>query len=317
MNTAMPPFKRVARPIILGIVGDSASGKTTLAAGIATILGPDKVLTLCTDDYHKYDRKEQAKRDITPLNPDSNHLDIVEQHLHLLRQGQPILKPVYNHDRGTLEPPAYVEPREYIIVEGLLGYATRAMRDAFDVKVYLEPDEALRVKWKVQRDCGRRGYTPQEVMKSLERRRRDSVTHIQPQRTFADMVVSFHPPHDNAEETGAHLDVSHILRPTLPHPDLSPILEAGAKKGFRLELARDVDGKPVDMLEISGDIDDRRARTMEDLLWNLIPEAAHLRENVGRFTDGQDRVAISHPLALSQLLITYHMVKAALGHHAI
>lgn len=313
----MSPFKLVNRPIILGIVGDSASGKTTLATGIADILGPDKVLTLCTDDYHRHDRKEQARRDITALHPEANHLDIVEQHLHLLRQGQPILKPVYNHDRGTLEPAERVEPREYIIVEGLLGYTSRAMRDAFDVKVYLEPDENLRVKWKVQRDCARRGYTQEEVMRSLERRRRDCLEHIQPQRTFADMVVNFRPPEDRAEETGAHLDVRFILRPTLPHPDLSPILEAGAKKGFRLELARDVDGKPVDMLEISGDIDDRRARAMEDLLWNLIPEARHLRDNVGRFTDLQDKPSMSHPLALSQLLITYHMVKAALGHHAI
>ena len=56
---------------------------------------------------------------------------------------------------------------------------------------------------------------------------------------------------------------------------------------------------------------------MEDLVWNLIPEAQHLRENVGKFTDGKNNCAVSHPLALSQLMITYHMVKAALGHHAI
>jgi phosphoribulokinase len=131
------------------------------------------------------------------------------------------------------------------------------------------------------------------------------------------MVVSFFPPENNSAESGAHLNVRHTLRPTLPHPDLSPILEAGAKGGLRLELARDIDGKPVDVMEIHGDIDDRRARAMEDLLWNLIPEAAHLRENVGAFTDDDNNRAMSHPLALSQLLVTYHIVKAALGHHAV
>lgn len=311
------PFKLVNRPIILGIVGDSAAGKTTIATGIANILGPDRVVTICTDDYHSLDRQQRADTGVSALSPDANYLDIVEQHIHLLREGRPILKPVYSHDTGTFGPAEYVEPREYIIVEGLLGYATRAMRDAYDVKVYLEPDEDLRLKWKMQRDCGRRGYTPEEVMAVLERRKSDRINHIQPQRTFADMVVSFYPPESNAEETGAHLNVRHTLRPTLPHPDLSPILEAGAKKGFRLELARDVDGKPVDVLEIMGDIDAKRAGAMEDLLWNLIPEAQHLRENVGRFIDGQDQQVMSHPLALSQLLITYHMVKAALGHHAI
>ena len=98
---------------------------------------------------------------------------------------------------------------------------------------------------------------------------------------------------------------------------MAPILEAGSKKGLRLDLARDIDGKPVDVLDISGDIDDKRAQSMEDLLWSLIPEAQHLRENVGRFTDDKNKQALSHPLALSQLLITYHIVKAALGHHAI
>ena len=311
------PFKRINRPIILGIVGDSAAGKTTLTAGIANILGADRVLSICTDHYHRYDRVERAENGISALDPRCNYIDILEQHIHRLRDGKPILKPTYNHDGGTLERPVYTEPKEYIIFEGLLGYATRSMRDAYDVKVYLEPNEDLRVKWKVQRDCGKRGYDPDAVMRSLKRRENCSSEFIQPQRTFADMVVSFFPPIGNDQETGAHLNVRHILRPTLPHPDLTPILGTGNKKGFRLELARDIDGKPVDVLDISGDIDDKRAKLMEDLLWELIPEAMHLRDNVGRFTDGTNEQALSHPLALSQLLITFHMVKAALGHHAI
>jgi len=311
------PFRNVDRPIILGIVGDSAAGKTTLSAGIANILGPEKVVTICTDDYHRCDRAERADNGLSALDPRSNYIDILEQHIQLLRDGKPILKPIYNHDRGTLDRPVHVEPREFIIMEGLLGYTTRAMRNAYDVKVFLEPDEDLRIKWKVQRDCSKRGYSEKDVVNSLKKRASDSVDFIQPQRTFADMVVSFYPPEGRSDETGAHLNVRHTLRPTLPHPDLTPILEAGAKKGLRLELARDIDGKPVDVLEIAGDVGDKRAKAMEDLLWNLIPEAQHLRENVGTFTDESDNTLMSHPLALSQLMVTYHMVKAALGHHAI
>lgn len=311
-------FKRVDRPIIIGIVGDSASGKSTLTAGIATILGgADKVLILRTDDYYRFDRKERADKDVTALDFSSSYLDILEQHIRLLREGQSILKPVYNHTTGVLERPECVEPHEYIIIEGKLAYATRNMRDAYDVKVFVEPKEDLRVKWKLRRDTNERGYTEEQVHAQLARRAEDSQNFVQPQRTFADMVVSFQPPETNIAETGAHLNVRHTLRPTLPHPDLSPILEAGAKRGLRLELSRDIDGKPVDVMEIHGDIDDRRAQAMEDLLWNLIPEAAHLRENVGAFTDDHNNQAMSHPLALSQLLVTYHIVKAALGHHAI
>jgi len=309
-------FKRISRPIILGIVGDSASGKSTIADGIAAILGPDRVVSICTDDYHKYDRKARAERAITALAPGANYIDILEQHIRLLRQGQPILKPTYDHVHGVFSPCQYVEPREYIILEGLMGYATRAMRDCYDVKIYLEPGENLRLKWKMQRDTKVRGYSPKQVSEVIEKRVEDSFNFIQPQRTFADMVVSFYPPESNHLETGTQLNVRHTLRPTLPHPDLTPVLDA-AKKGFRLELARDTDGKPVDVLDIHGDLSDKRAKAVEDLLWNLIPEAQHLRDNVGQFRDAENHAALSHPLALSELLITYHMVKAALGHHAI
>jgi len=312
----MPMNQISDRPIILGIVGDSASGKTTLASGIAGILGSDRVVTICTDDYHRYSREQRRDRQVTALEPSANYIDILEQHVQLLRQGRPVLKPVYNHGDGTLGPSEYIEPREYIIVEGLLGYSTRPMRDCYDVKVYLEPPEDLRVRWKVQRDTTVRGYSRKDVMDALRYRMNASERHIRPQRTFADMVVQFFPPDSNSEETGAGLNVRHTLRPTLPHPDLSPIIEAGSKAGIKLELSRDTDGKPVDVLEIHGHIGERRARGMEDLLWNLIPEAQYLRDKLGSFGEGKDE-EVSHTLALSQLLITFHMVKAALGHHAI
>ena len=310
------PFKRITRPVVLGIVGDSASGKSTIAEGIRDILGPEKVVSICTDDYHKFDRQQRASQKITALNPVANHLDIAEQHIRLLRNGESILKPVYDHAKGVFGGWERVEPKEYLIVEGLLGYGTRALCDCYDVKVYLEPKEGLRTTWKIQRDTQVRGYSKERVRQILDRRLKDGEKFIQPQRKFADMVVSFYPPSDNGGETGAHLNVRHTLRPTLPHPDLSPVLDA-AKDGFRLELTRDVDGKPVDVLDIHGDLSDDRAKAVENLLWNLIPEAQHLRENVGQFRDARNHAALSHPLALSELLITYHMVKVALGHHEI
>lgn len=312
----MPKNRRLNRPVILGIVGDSAAGKSTLADGIANILGPDRVAIICTDDYHRYSREQRAKVKVSALAPEANYLDIMGQHIRMLHDGEPILKPIYNHHGGTLDAPVYVEPKEYIIMEGLLGYATREMRDCYDVKVYLDPDEELRVRWKIQRDTTKRGYTREQVLKALEGRENDTKQFIRPQRTFADIVVNFHPPESNNKESGQHLNVKNILRPTLPHPDLTPIMDT-AKNGFLLELARDVDGKPVDVLEIQGDIQDKRAKAIENLVWGLIPEAQHLRQNVGMFTDDQNNTSKSHPLALSQLFITYHMVKAALGEHAI
>jgi phosphoribulokinase len=313
----MPLTHPLARPVVLGIVGDSAAGKTTLARGIATILGPERVTVVGTDNYLRHSRAERAELGLSALNPAASHIDILEQHLRLLRDGQPVLMPTYDFSRGMPAPPRHVQPRDYIIVEGLLGYQTRALRDCYDVKVFLDPDAALRQRWKLKRDCAERGYTAEEVLAILDRRRADSAAVIQPQRTFADMVVRFFPPPEEPEENGARLNVRHALRPTLPHPNLSPLIDAGGKSGFRLTLARDVDGKPVDVLDISSDIGLKRARAVADLLWSLIPEAGHLRAELGQYVDERNEPAVSYPLELSQLLVTYHLVKAALGHTVV
>jgi phosphoribulokinase len=303
--------KRVEHPIILGIVGDSASGKTTLSAGVAQILGEDRCTVICTDDYHRWDRRERNAKGVSAINPSANYMDILEQHLRHLREGDPILKPVYDHSDGTFGRPKYVKPKEFVIAEGLLGYTTRAMRDCYDVKIYLDPDEDLRVKWKVYRDTTKRGYTQDEVLAQLERRSEDSPKYMHPQRTFADIVIHFKRP-NGADGSHAQLDAHHILRPTLPHPDFTPLFDGTSNAGLHIELARDRDGKPVDVLEINGNISDQRAERIEDLLWNLIPEAGRMRDEVGRI-DVANGAKKSHPLALTQLLVGYHAVKAAMG----
>ncbi|HEY8264618.1 MAG TPA: phosphoribulokinase [Methyloceanibacter sp.] len=303
--------KRTEHPIILGIVGDSASGKTTLSAGVAQILGADHCTVFCTDDYHRYERSYRAKHGLSALDPRANYIDIIEQHLRLLREGEPVLKPIYDHRNGTLGMAEYVKPKQFVIAEGLLGYTTRAMRDCYDVKIYLDPEEELRVKWKIHRDTTKRSYTLEEVQATLDKRKDVSVKHIHPQRTFADIVIRFQRP-AGANGSDTQLDARHILRPTLPHPDFSPLVDGSSNAGLHLELARDRDGKPVDVLEISGNISDKRAERIEDLLWNLIPEAGHLRDQVGRI-DVANGAKKSHPLALTQLLVGYHAVKAAMG----
>ncbi len=314
--------KKVDRPVILGVVGDSATGKTTLSAGVARILGENRCTVICMDDYHRLDRHQRQKHDISALNPEANYMDILKQHLNLLRQGKPVLKPVYDHEKGVFKPSQYVMPKDYLILEGLLGYYTRDMRDCYDVKIFLDPADELRFNWKEHRDVSQRGYSKEEISQSLKRRKEDSLNFIEPQRIYADMVISFEKQLEKGRKLetkdNAHLDVRHILRPTLPHPDFSPLFEGGDSVGddIFIQLARDADGKPVDVLEISGAISDERAERMENFMWDHIPEAGHMREQVGRIDD-VGGPQISHPLALTQLLVAYHMVKAGLDVHAI
>ncbi|MGL5808258.1 MAG: phosphoribulokinase [Xenococcaceae cyanobacterium] len=306
------------RPIILGIVGDSAAGKTTLTQGIAQILGTEDVTIICTDDYHRYDRKQRSELGISALHPDCNYLDIIQQHLALLRTGQPILKPIYNHSTGAFDPPEYIKPRKFVIVEGLLGYSTRGMRDSYDVKAYLAPPESLRHTWKIKRDTRKRGYTDEQVLEQIRQRESDSEAYIRPQRQWADVVVSFYPPEQEQQLADLLLNVSLVLRPTIPHPDLCKILDAEGNhlgSAIRLELDRDM-GKPVDVLEIDGHATVEQVKELERMFCHEIPYLGQFcslegNQNLGKLVGTTGEVLQSYPLALTQLLITYHMLKAA------
>ncbi len=175
------------------MIGDSGSGKTTLSASLAQCLGPDRVTAICLDDYHKYDRAERMRLDLTALSPECNRLDLMAEHLHALRAGAAIEKPVYDHTNGTFAPDERVVPRDVVVVRGLLGLHTPALRAAFDLSVFLDPDPALRVQWKIARDIAKRGYTPDEVAQHLRRRAPDTEQYIAPQRAHANVVIRYSP----------------------------------------------------------------------------------------------------------------------------
>ncbi len=298
------------RPIILGIVGDSAAGKSTLSRGLAEVLGEERVTVVCVDDYHKYDRRERAQLGITPLHPDCNYLDVFELHLERLHYGQPILKPVYDHSTGTLVRPEYVQPREFVIVEGLLGFHSEVMRRFYDVKVYLDPPEDLRLFWKIRRDTTRRGYTLEALLEDIKRREPDSQQFIRPQRQYADIVVRFYPDEGvPPEKAGPDLNVQLVLRPTIPHPDLTYLVDGShASNHIRLRLGRD-EGRPVDFLEIDNRVETEEAARLEKAIWEHLPDLHPISEEYfGNYQD-QDGIRHSRTLALTQLLLAYHLLR--------
>ena len=288
------------RPVILGVVGDSATGKTTITDGLVRVLGEDNVAHIGTDDYHKYDREQRKELGITPLNPECNHMDIMAQDLELLRNGKPILKPIYVHSDGTFTAPEYVEPKPFAIVEGLLGYYTEELRETHDVRVFLSPPEELRRKWKIDRDSSKRGYTEEEVLADLDKREPDSEQFIRPQRRYADLIVTFRPTDDDSDVVDAEL----TLMEGLPHPDLSPLVES-AKDDIRVEQR---DGEST--LWISGGIDVERAREIEEAVWDRMRFAKHLRtEDLGVIETGGGEQH-SQSLAILQVLLLYQLVTA-------
>jgi phosphoribulokinase len=282
------------RPTMIAIAGDSAAGKTTLTRGLVAALGSERSISLCVDDYHRYDRLERRSLPFTPLNPSCNYVQIMEQHLQLLALGQPILKPVYDHRNGELVRPELIEPHPLVIVEGLLPLHTRLLRACFDVTVYLAPPEQIRRQWKITRDTLRRGYTHDEVVAELERREPEAEQFIRPQRRNADIVVAF-------GRTGA----SVLLRPTIRHPDLAGILAGTGIEpgGVSLSLARDPDGVPVDVLHIDRGLRDRDGDAVATAIWDDLGAPGPVPDCLGRLDDARDQ-----PLRLVQLLLLYHLL---------
>ncbi len=296
------------RPIMLAIAGDSAAGKTTITRGLVDALGSDRITSICVDDYHRYDREERKTKTFTPLHPDCNYVEIMEQHLQLLALGHPILKPVYNHKDGTLGRPLLVEPREFVIIEGLLPLHSKLARACFDATVYLDPPEPIRYEWKIKRDTTKRGYDPETVKEELARREPESAAFIRPQRSQADIVMRFDRPDGNTDPD-ATLSATLLLRPTIAHPDLANILTDDHHPAMHLKLSRDEDGKPVDALHIHADAEREITRDVEQAIWKELGVDENVPESLGTI----DPTTRSEPLAISQLILLYHLFQARMG----
>ncbi len=293
------------RPIMLAICGDSATGKTTISNGLVSALGPDRITYACVDDYHRYDRNERKALPFTPLNPMCNYMDIMEQHLRLLATGEPVLKPVYSHSDGTLGRPELVEPREFVIIDGLLPLYNKVMRACFDITVFLDPPEEIRYEWKYKRDTSKRGYTKEEVAADLKKREPESEKFIRPQRTYADIVVRFEPIEERGETPEDPLSAKLLLRPTISHPDLSSIVTEDVREAIHLNVARDEDGKPVERLHIHSYAEREMTRKVEEAIWSELGVDEPLPESLGTIDGERDE-----PLAVTQLILLYHLVQA-------
>ena len=296
------------RPVMLAIAGDSAAGKTTLTRGIAEALGPERATALCVDDYHRYDREERRHVPFTVLNPECNYIEVMEQHLQLLALGRPILKPVYDHSTGRLVRPVLVEPREFVIVEGLLPLHTKLARACFDITVYLDPPEEIRREWKLRRDTTERGYTESRCSRSwsgASRTRppssgRSASGPTSPSASRRSPGTSSHGTHRCRRRS--------CLRPTIQHPELAHVLTDDDRRTVHLRLVRDSDGRPVDALHIHGYAPREDSRIVEKAIWEQLSfdHGTALPDTLGEYAPGKR----SEALAIAQLLLLWHLLEA-------
>jgi len=291
-----PAAEAPARPLpfVLGIVGDSGSGKSTVARGVRALIGPDNVTSLELDDYHRYTRAERAERGLTALNPLVHNLPLMQEHLQLLRRGRPIRNRSYDHSDGSFGPMRMVEPREVVMARGLLGFPTEELRSSYDLAVFLCPEPELLFRWKLRRDVRTRGYSEAEVLKHIAQHLLDSKEFVIPQARHADLVVRYEIPEWDAPDSQVRMVL--VLRRAA-----AEVLKGGAGierfgEGIRAESG---DGELTLHLDsaVSAEEVERWAR-------ESFP-ATYDAGEVGIFSDEEGSPMQFPPLVFTQVLIAH------------
>jgi phosphoribulokinase len=214
-STSLQALKDGETPIVIGLAADSGCGKSTFMRRVTSTFGgeqcgplgggfgnggwetntlvSDMATVICLDDYHLNDREGRKVSGLTALNTAEQKFDLMYEHVQALKNGETIMKPIYNHVNGTLDEPEKIEPTPVIIIEGLHPFVDERVRDLIDFSLYLDISPEVKLNWKIQRDMEERGHSLESIMASIEARKPDFDAYIEPQKAFADYVIEVLP----------------------------------------------------------------------------------------------------------------------------
>jgi uridine kinase len=179
--------------LIIGITGGTGSGKTTVVKQIITELPQDEICLISQDSYYK-DTSHLSYADRTKINfdhPDSIDFDLMVSHLKELRNGNAIEQPVYSFkDHNRTDKTITTFPKKVLIIEGILISANQAIRDLFDINVYVDADSDERLIRRLKRDINERGRDLGEVLERYQNTLKPMHQEfIAPTKKFADIIV--------------------------------------------------------------------------------------------------------------------------------
>ena len=178
--------------LVIGIAGGTGSGKTTLMKNLIEKFG-DVVTVLSHDNYYK--RRDDLTYDQRCLinydEPDALETDLMALHLDQLRQGQTIDCPVYDftqHNRSNET--VRIAPKNVIIVEGILIFENKPLRDLMDIKIFVDTDADVRLCRRIKRDVNKRGRTLESVLTQYQNTVKPMhEKYVEPSKKYADIVV--------------------------------------------------------------------------------------------------------------------------------
>jgi uridine kinase len=199
-----------SRPLIIGICGGTGSGKTTITNRIIEALSEKNVIVLEQDNYYKgFPELPFAERvKVNFDHPDSMDTPLLAEHVRRLREGQSIERPSYDFANfRRVDETVRIEPRSAIIIEGILIFENKALRDLMDIKIFVDTDADLRFIRRLERDIRDRGRTMQMVIQQyMTTVRPMHMEFVEPSKRYADVII----PEGGHNEVGIDLVIQKI-----------------------------------------------------------------------------------------------------------
>lgn len=179
--------------IIIGIAGGTGSGKTTVVKSIVESIPPHRVALLPLDSYYKDSSHVpvEERQLIIFDHPDAFDWDLLLEHVRMLKRGEAVERPVYSYLTCTRQKETVrIEPREVVIIEGILALSEPRLCGMMDLKVFVDADPDERLIRVIQRDIVERGRTVEAVMERYIRVLKPMhVGFIEPAKRYADLII--------------------------------------------------------------------------------------------------------------------------------
>lgn len=284
-------YKVSYEPYLIGLSGDSGSGKTTTASLLRDIFGAKNTALLQGDDMHKWERGNAMWKTFTHLDPRANNLHTDLLQAMQLKEGSSVHRKRYDHSLGRFTLPEKLESKKIIIFEGLHSLFLSKMRDALNLKIFLKPDENLRIRWKIARDAGERGHNKERVLEQEKLRAEDSEQYIHAQEKYSDIVISLKSD-DGLEEKLGNI---HLSIRCSNHINMDPLLLMLAEQKEATRISHSFSDE-FQMAELSGDI---RAEQIDFVANSLFPELWDVVTHEPKWADGYE--------GLIQLFVCYYI----------
>lgn len=181
------------RPIVIGVTGGSGSGKTSVSRAIFNQFPDHSIMMLEHDSYYKdqshlsFEERLQTNYD----HPFAFDTDLLIKHLKQLLDYQAVEKPIYDYVAHTRSSETIIqEPKEVIILEGILILEDPRLRELMDIKLYVDTDDDIRIIRRIKRDMDERGRTLDSVIEQyLSVVKPMYHQFIEPMKRYADIVV--------------------------------------------------------------------------------------------------------------------------------